>query len=57
MRNGIEFHQFLTIVIMVHMAKATLLHMKFKKLDAGKTMTGKIGVEQTTRSKLQCSVR
>ena len=51
-----QFHAIL-LLLTVFETKATLFPKKFKKLETGKSITGQIGAELMTRSKLQCSDR
>ena len=53
-----QFHGILLVLLLtVFETKATIVPKKFKKLETGKTITGQIGAELMTRSKLQCSDR
>ena len=58
MKNGLQLSQILLVLmLLVIMTQATIVQNKFKKLDPGQNITGTIGAELKTRSKILCSDR
>ena len=47
----------ISLVVLISATHATILPGKFRKVTAGETIIGKVGIELTVRSKMQCSDR
>ena len=57
MRNCLQLNWILLLLMIVCVTQATIVPNKFRKLNSGENIAGKVGAELTVRSKLQCSDR
>ena len=58
MANSLQFSPILLLLLMtISATQATIVPKKFKNLQVGHSITGTVGAELRTRSKIQCSDR
>ena len=56
--HGLRFNRFVLLLMMtIYATRTTIVPTEFKKLEAGHSITGTVGAELRTRSKIQCSDR
>ena len=56
--HGLQFNRVVLLLMMtISTTRATIVPKMFKKLEAGHSITGTVGAELRTRSKIQCSDR
>ena len=53
----IQFKWIVVAVVLPAVTQASIVKNKFKKLDSGQNITGEIGAELKTRSRLECASR